>query len=94
MAFLKGNIREIEGKPVKEASIYVFGEGPRPVIAHTDENGRFALDSLKPGPHFLRISATGFMTLNEHVVVPSTPEAQNMSLDFILHKGAVRSLDG
>ena len=56
---VEGQVTDPEGRPVANATVLVVGARTGTESAASDENGRFAIDSLGPGQYDFTASAPG-----------------------------------
>jgi hypothetical protein len=68
---LKGFVLDVSGKPVGGALIEAIpGRGtPQPDIRKSAGDGSFEFEPVKPGSHFVRVTARGFMVSTQDVNV-------------------------
>src|SRR5688500_8320689 len=79
-ATITGQLRQSDSmKPVGKATILVEGTA---LEATSDDDGRFSLADVPPGPQHLVIAAPGFVPLRVEVVIGTDPPAP---LDVIMH---------
>ncbi len=49
-----------DGRPIAGATVFNRGDGPRPLEALTDEQGRFRLEGLYPGTKYAFVRKDGY----------------------------------
>jgi hemoglobin/transferrin/lactoferrin receptor protein len=59
------------GKPLSAATVWV---SPTLRGTHTNNQGRFYLSKLKPGPYQLRVSSVGYATVEQPIVITAQQE--------------------
>jgi hypothetical protein len=57
---LAGRVVGSDGRPVAGVSVFNRGDGPEPVQARTDEQGRFRLERLYPGVKYVFVRRDGY----------------------------------
>jgi Fe(3+) dicitrate transport protein len=75
---IKGNISSVDGEPIPYANILVVGTVKG---AHTDIDGNFLIYDLADGKYTLKISAIGFKTILEEIVV-AKGQIRTLKLSF------------
>ena len=57
---IAGRVVGSDGRPIAGATVFNRGDGPRPLEALTDEQGRFRLESLFPGTKYAFVRREGY----------------------------------
>ena len=57
---IAGRVVGSDGQPIAGATVFNRGDGPRPVEAITDDQGRFRLESLFPGTKYAFVRKDGY----------------------------------
>src|SRR5262245_37642565 len=93
---LHGSVKDETGAPV--AGAMVSAVGATPTVAVTDREGRFAFETLSPGPYFVRVHLSGYVAPRAQMVEvrPSTRTSSTISLrragaNTVLEAGLVQS---
>ena len=59
-AHIGGRVVDSDGKPIADAWVFNRGDGPRPLAAQTDSDGRFLLDGLYSASRFAFVRHDGY----------------------------------
>lgn len=69
---IEGNVTDTDSNPIANASISLIGSSS--YTANTDNNGYFAIDNLYSGQYTISLSAQGYQTLVDNILITSNTE--------------------
>jgi hypothetical protein len=88
-AEIRGTVRDEKGESVPSASVALWSKGDRPPVSIiSDENGVFAIGSLRPDDYYLGAQAQG-----EFAEPDLRPSVEALAHPLALHEGSHETVD-
>lgn len=73
----------ISGAPVAAARIELEGNGPVPAVAHSDTDGHFRFDGLRPGTYIMVATVAGYLRASAGVVLKPGQNSTGVQISLV-----------
>jgi len=81
--FIEGSVTGVDGKPLADSYVSIPGKG---ITGLTDRNGKFKLTGKLTGPNTVRVSYSGYKTIEKQITILS---GQTNNVDFVLEQAVI-----